>query len=39
MQTIEEVKRHCREVGKGIAAAVAGTRAAMREFFDTAYWC
>ena len=23
MQTIEDVKRHCREVGEGIAAAVA----------------
>ena len=23
MQTIEEVKKHCREVGEGIAAAVA----------------
>ena len=101
MQTIDEVKEHCREVGEGIAAAVAAgedlgrrfegvqsvtfrvekdgseikvvggeiapddsgiyttekgvfkfygdelvgyvfdaeTRAAMREFFDTAYWC
>ena len=99
MQTIDEVKRHCREVGEGIAAAAgedlgkrfegvqnitfrivrdgseikvvggeiapddsgiyttekgvfkffgdelvgyafdAETREAMREFFDTAYWC
>ena len=101
MQTIDEVKKHCREVGEGIAAAVTAgedlgkrfegvqsitfriekdgseievvggeiapddsgiyttekgvfkfygdelvgyafdseTRAAMREFFDTAYWC
>lgn len=39
MQTIDEVKRHCRTVGEGIAAVVAGTCAAMREFFDTAYWC
>ena len=39
MQTIDEVKEHCRTVGEGIAAAVAATREAMREFFDTAYWC
>ena len=24
MQTIDEVKKHCREVGEGIVAAVAG---------------
>ena len=50
MQTIEEVKKHCREVGERIVAAVAagedlgklfeGVRGiAFREFFDTAYWC
>ena len=50
MQTIDEVKKHCRGVGEGIVAAVAagedlGKRfegvqnVTMREFFDTAYWC
>ena len=39
MQTIDEVKKHCRAVGEGIAVAVAEAREAMREFFDAAYWC
>ena len=41
MQTIEEVKKYCREVGEGIVgyAFDRETREAMREFFDTAYWC
>ena len=50
METIDEVKKHCRVVGEGIVAAVAagedlGKRfkgvqdGTMREFFDTAYWC
>ena len=50
MQTIDEVRKHCRVVGEGIAAAVAagedlgkrfeGVRGiTFREFFDTAYWC
>ena len=50
MQTIDEVKKHCRVVGEGIVAAVAagedlGKRfegvqgITFREFFDTAYWC
>lgn len=50
MQKIDEVKKHCRVVGEGIAAAVSagedlGRRfegvqnVAMREFFDAAYWC
>ena len=32
MQTIDEVKKPCREVGVGIANE-------FREFFDAAYWC
>ena len=39
MQTIDEVERLCRMVGEGIAVAVAEAREAMREFFDTTYWC
>ena len=50
MQTIDEVKKHCREVGEEIEAAVAADEdlgkwfegalnVTMREFFDTAYWC
>ena len=39
MLTIEDVKKHCRTVGEGIATVVAETREAMREFFDTTYWC
>ena len=39
MQTIEEVKKHCRTVGEGIATVVVETCSAMREFFDTTYWC
>ena len=41
MQTFDEVKKHCREVGDELVGYVfdAETRAAMREFFDTAYWC
>ena len=63
MQTIDEVKKHCRVVGGEIAPDDSGiyttekgvfrfygdelvgyafdmeTREAMREFFNTTYWC
>ena len=40
MQTIDELKADCREVGKGIEKMVAGpeTRAALVEFFNTLYY-
>lgn len=49
MQTNDEVKKHCRTVAEGIAAAVAAgedlgakfegaQNINMREFFDMAYW-
>ena len=40
MQTIEEMKAHCRFVGKDIEKTVAdgNTRAALVEFFDTLYY-
>ena len=36
MQTIDEVKRHCREVGEGIVSSVAageGLRVKVRRYF------
>ena len=50
MQAIDKVKKHCREVGEGIVAAVAAGEdlgkwfegvqgGSFRKFFDRAYWC
>ena len=40
MQTIDEVREHCRFVGKGIEKMVEDGefRAALVEFFDTLYY-
>ncbi len=40
MQSIDEVREHCRFVGKGIEKTVAdgNTRAALVELFDTLYY-
>ena len=39
MLTIEDVKKHCRMVGEGIAAAVAAGEDLGKKFEGVRYWC
>ena len=39
MQTVDEVKKHCRVVGEGIVAAVAAGEDLGKRFEGVRYWC